>query len=94
MISLDNADSLREQLKTTRYGPFLKGREDDPLEKIGQSRLMTFYRRIMSSGSPSITIPIAYINLYQNELRNIIHTIESVRYSLAPEETERYLILV
>jgi len=94
MISLDNADSLRELLKATHYGPFLKEREDDSLEKIGQTRLMTFYRRIMASGSPSIIIPIAYINLYLNELRNIIHTIESVRYSLTPEETERYLILV
>ena len=94
MISLSHADQLRELLKTTHYGRFLIGNEDDSFEKIGQTRLMAFYRRLMASGRPSVVIPIAYINLYHNELRNIIHMVECVRYGLKPEKTEKYLVLV
>ncbi|MDR0292630.1 MAG: V-type ATPase subunit [Oscillospiraceae bacterium] len=94
MLSLEDADSLREILKKTYYGPFLEGRDGDTLEKIGQLFLMGYYRRQMAGGTPSVFMPIAYINLYRNELNNLVHIIESVRYGLAPEITEKYLILL
>ena len=93
IVSLEDAGGLRELLKKTPYGPFLAGREEDSLERIGQICLMSFYRRQMASGVPSVFMSIAYINLYQNELRNLIRTIESVRYGLAPEEAGKFLVL-
>ena len=93
MISREDAGNLRELLKKTAYGPFLAGRENDSLERIGQICLISFYRRQMASGVPSVFIPIAYINLYQNELRNLVRTVESVRYGLAPEEAAKFLVL-
>ncbi|MDR1669276.1 MAG: V-type ATPase subunit [Oscillospiraceae bacterium] len=94
MISLENADGLRGLLARTHYAPYLAGRDGDSLEKIAQICLMTFFRRQMAGGFPSVFMPIAFINLYQNELQNLIHTIESVRYSLPPEAVERNLILI
>ncbi|MDR0326078.1 MAG: V-type ATPase subunit [Oscillospiraceae bacterium] len=94
MISLGNAEGLRGLLKKTYYGPFLEGREEDSLEQTGQLCLMSFYRRHMAGGTPSVFMPIAYISLYQNELRNIIHTIEGVRYGLTPEDAEKTLVML
>ncbi len=87
-------ESLRGLLERTHYGPDLAGHEGDSLEKIGQICLMSFFRRQMAGGFPSVFMPIAYINLYQNELQNLIHTIESVRYGLPAETAGRHLVII
>ncbi len=92
MLSLGGADNLRELLQKTWYAPYLAGRGGDTLEKIGKRCLVSFYKRHMACGEPSEFMPIAYVNLYQNELQNLIHTIEGVRYGLPPETIQKYLV--
>ncbi len=94
MIALESAEGLRALLARTHYGSYLAGHDEDSMEKVGQLCLMTFFRRRMAGGVPSVFMPIAYINLYQNELQNLIHTIESVRYGLPAESTKKHLVIL
>lgn len=94
MIALENPGGLSSLLEQTYYGRYTAGRESLSLEMMGQTILMMFFKRHMAGGEPSVFMPIAYINLYQNELRNLIHIIESVRYGLDAEAAEKFLILL
>ncbi|MDR1692408.1 MAG: V-type ATPase subunit [Oscillospiraceae bacterium] len=94
MIALDNAEGLRGLLARTFYRKDAAAHPNDSLEKLGQICLMNFFRQQMTGGAPSVFMPIAYVNLFQNELQNLIHTIESVRYGLPAETAERYLVIL
>jgi len=51
-----------------------------------------FYKKMLRESQPSIGMIFLYLHLKDIDIRNIITTIEGVRYSLAAEEIKKYLI--
>jgi len=95
LYSAESTGKMRELLfRHKRYGRFLRERQDlgmhmEILARLYQQR---FFRKHIVMEMPSLFTPVAFYHLFDNELRNLIHSVECVRYRLTPEETAYFLV--
>ena len=91
MLDAPSADAALEALKGTEYELFAN-RGDNTVEEV-KNKLRYDYckKRIRFSSYPSIVM-LCYVRLAENEVDNITHIIEGIRYNISPDEIKKLLI--
>lgn len=84
--------SFMRLFRSTKYGKYLK---EDSYEYIELATQDLLYRLSLQalrfSVYPSVVM-LAYVNLLETELDNIIHIVEGIRYNVRPDAISRLLI--
>lgn len=87
----DNAEMIRV-LEKTKYGKHLSGEAFDHIEQmIREIRYQKSRRDFRFSNHPLI-VTLSYARLLENEVKNVIHIIEGIRYRISPEEIRSLLV--
>lgn len=83
-----------DKVKETQYGFMFKGcPEDDTFIERRMNRYLYFkMKRAKRKYSLDLSVLLAYLELIEFEIRDIISMIENVRYEMDYEETRKYLI--
>lgn len=89
-----NIDELIKKVKETPYGFMFKG---DSTQDIFMERRINRYmyfkqKSILKNFKPDISIILAYMNLREFEIRDIVSIIENVRYNMSFDDAKKYLI--
>jgi len=87
-----NVTEFNEILLKTPYAKIFKINEEQMWEINSMNFMYGFYKKMLRESQPSIGMIFLYLHLKDIDIRNIITTIEGVRYSLAAEEIKKYLI--
>lgn len=81
-----------EKFRTTKYGKYLK-KENYAYIELATSELL-FNKSIHDlrfSVHPRVVM-VAYLNLFENEIDNIFHIIEGIRYGMPVDEINKLLV--
>lgn len=92
MVESADADAALAVLADTRYAEFFAQGSFEYIEEGANRVLYDYNRKLLATSTSSAVAMMAYLNLKQLELQNIITIIESVRYGLHPAETEKLLV--
>ena len=90
LVSAATAAEVLALLKTSYYGPYVEGAEQEP-EKMAARIRFDVARRGIHEPMPTVIAPLAFLYLTEMELRNIIHVVECVRYGLPAERTMTFI---
>ncbi len=91
LIGLFEAKDTNEaidELKKTYLSEIAEKAENGKISHAAENFMFSLLSKTVSRSTDPQTVMFAYFNLAQAEIRNIIHIIEGVRYSLGPEEIE------
>lgn len=69
-------------LRSSPYGKVFSAHDFTHIEEYYYQYLYEFNRKAITSGTPSIYTPVAYLSLRQVELKNLVNSIEFVRYGV------------
>jgi len=94
IISAENEQAVLDIISSTKYRSLFGDKNYKYPEKYLFKFTYDFYKKIMLTSFSSIMIPVAYFNLKDIEIKNLITIIESKRYGLTEEETIENLILI
>lgn len=90
-LEAGDAESALGTFKGTPYEPFAD-RGDSSVEDVVGRLLYDYCRKkIRFSSTPSVVM-LCYVRLAENEVNNITHIIEGIRYNIPPDEINRLLI--
>lgn len=78
-------------LRSSPYGKVFSSHHYTHIEEYYYQFLYEFNRKLLSSGTPTVYTPVAYLNLREVELKNLISLIECVRYGVQPSQASGYL---
>lgn len=92
ILEAPDANAALSLIGATRYGAYFAPGSFEYIEEAANSAIFAFNKRMLSSATSSATATVAYLNLKQLELTNLITIIESVRYGLHPADTEKLLV--
>lgn len=91
MLQCDTAADVLAVVNKTRYGKFLP--KDGVIERKTQiMQLRINEKNLRFSNCPQVVL-LSFVGILENEMYNITHIIEGIRYHLSPEEMLQYLIL-
>ncbi len=93
MLASDSAEEALNLFKASKYGKYLDERYMGRLEKCTHIALQTFFKKRLRFSTVPEAVMFCYFFILENEVKNIIHITEGVRYALPPEEIESFLIL-
>lgn len=91
---LESADvpALTETLRHTVYGKAAALFSDGVIEhKTGEAQLLACTHALRYSTVPQMVL-MGFVGIQQNEMNNLIHIAEGLRYGLAPEEIGAFLV--
>ena len=91
MLEAESAEDALATLKGTDYDLFSHRGEHTVEEVKNKLRYDYCKERIRFSSYPSIVM-LSYVRLAENEVDNITHIIEGIRYNISPDEIKRLLI--
>lgn len=91
LLAASSPDEVLELLKKTRYGKYLPAGDMVIERKTAIMQLRINEKQLRYSTHPE-TVFLSYIGIMENEMQNVTHIIEGIRYSLPPEEIMKYLI--
>jgi len=80
-------------LADSRYGPLATGVGEKDFEKTYYSLIAQNGRRIMYGAVPTALTALAYIELKEIEMRNLITIVEGIRYGVTPSKIMDYLVV-
>ena len=92
LYETDGPAEMRLALESTFYGDFVRRWPEESLERVSRRYFLRFFGRHVSSGTPSLIVPVAFFQIYEIELKNLIHVIECVRYGIPAESAMSYVI--
>lgn len=91
LLAASSPDEVLELLKKTRYGKYLPAGDMVIERKTAIMQLRINEKQLRYSTHPE-TVFLSYVGIMENEMQNVTHIIEGIRYSLPPEEIMKYLI--
>ncbi len=91
LYEADSDEQVMTLLSASAYGKFFSSQEFSHIEEYYYQFLYAFNRRHISDGIPSVYTPMAYLSLRDVELKNLINSIEFVRYGIAPSRAPAFL---
>lgn len=91
-IDEDSAEAIMGNLKESPYRSYLGTHEFLFIENTTEFIKHQIFRRLLKFSTHPDVIIIAYMELLDQEIQNIIDIIEGVRYRLSPEKIESTLI--
>ncbi len=94
LIQAKDIDEMKEVLKESSYYFLLDHTKtiDLYMERRRQRYMYYHYLKLFTEKNRGIAVIIAYIRLLDYEVEDITAVIESKRYRMNPDETEKYLI--
>ncbi len=92
MIAAKNAEEVYEIIKKTSYAKLFSEHKFSFIEQYEYEIVLEISKTAMRSGTPSISIPVAYFNLKEIEIKNIIAIIEGKRYNMSYDDIKKHLI--
>lgn len=92
MLLSNSAEEALRLFKASKYGKYLDEKNIDRLEKCTRIALQTFFAKQLRFSTVPEVVMFCYMFILDNEVKNIIHITEGVRYALPPEEIENFLI--
>lgn len=92
IIDAPDADAALNYIGATRYGAYFVQGSFEYVEAAANHAVFAFNRQLLATSTSSAVATMAYLNLKQLELQNLITIIESVRYGLHPADTEKLLV--
>lgn len=87
-----NADEAKEMLKKTPYSKLFSEHKVSYLEQYEFELIYHISKAAMRNGIPSVNVPVAYFNLKEIEIKNIIAIIEGKRYNMSYDDIKKHLI--
>lgn len=87
-----NRDEMRAMIENTPYAWLINNYECDTMDEYRTLLEYELCRRFMRTSFEGGSIFTAHIGLSENELKNIVHIIEGVRYGMLPDRIEKLLI--
>lgn len=92
LCTAGSADEVLTILQGSRYGRYFPS-EDAAIEQKTQAmELRINEKNIRFSTRPEVVM-FSYLGILENEIRNITHIVEGIRYNLSAEEIAAYLVL-
>lgn len=91
MLEASTAQEALSTLNGTEYALFANRGEHTVEEIKNKIRYDYCKEKIRFSSYPSIVM-LCYVRLAENEVDNITHIVEGIRYNISPDEIERLLI--
>lgn len=92
LLECKDAAALTATLKRTVYGKQAALFADGVIEhKTNEALLRTWAHRLRYSTIPQIVL-ISFVGIQENEMNNLVHIAEGIRYGLPPEEIAAFLI--
>lgn len=92
MVEAPDADAALSTLADTPYADFFVPGSFEYIEEGANRVIYAYNKKLLATSTSSAVAMMAYLNLKQLELQNIITIIEGVRYGLHPAETEKLLV--
>lgn len=92
MVCCSNVDEVNILLANSRYKNYFAGRGDVGADNFYFDYAYSISRSALAYGRPSLNTVVAYINLKNIEIRNLIRIIECVRYNLSYGEIVAQII--
>lgn len=93
ILQENDAEAARKAIFETRYGPSFKQYNFEYLEKYCDQIQYNYHKRLVMMATTTPVLVTSYMHLKNTELNNVINIIEGIRYSLAPSEINKLLIL-
>lgn len=92
LLECRNAAELTEVLKHSVYGKLPQLFQDGIIEhKTNEALLHTYAHKLRFSTVPQVVMT-AFIGIQENEMTNLTHIAEGIRYGLPPEEIAAFLV--
>jgi len=79
-------------LKNTVYGKALKANDLDYFEDVAQRYLYRWFLKTLRFSTNPTVVMFCYVYLLENEIRNITHIIEGIRYGVPAADIKEMLI--
>ncbi len=92
MQRADTAQDVLSVVRKTRYGKYLPENDGIIERKTHAMQLRINEKNLRFSTCPQVVL-LSFVGILENEMHNVTHIIEGVRYGLGPEEMLPYLIL-
>lgn len=92
MLHAETAEEVLRLVRKTRYGKYLPEGNDIIERKTHTMQLRINERNLRFSTCPQVVL-LSFVGIIENEMHNVTHIIEGVRYALGPEEMLQYLVL-
>ena len=92
LYSAPDEQSLFHTLRQTSYSKIFSGVDYSYPEQYYYKAIYDFNRARISREIPSVYTPMAYMEIKETELQNLIYINECVHYGLSPEAIGTYLI--
>ncbi len=86
-----DAESALKTLENTEYAAFAHRGEQSVEQVESKLKYDQAKSRVRFSTLPSVVM-MSYVTLAKNEIENLTHIIEGIRYNISPEEISRMLI--
>ncbi len=92
LLSFASAEDVLQWMGNSEYKKFFLKYQSYSMDEIAQQALYNAsLHHFRFSSNPSVVL-MSYVLLFENEISNITHIIEGIRYSVPPEEIEKLLI--
>lgn len=88
----ESADAVLEVLKASCYGQYFPESGVSIEQRTQAMELRIHEKNIRFSTRPEVVM-LSYIGILENEITNVTHIIEGIRYNLPAEEITAYLVL-
>lgn len=92
MINSKTSKEVLDIVDTTPYSKLFQNSKFPYIEQYLYNFIKMFSKLIMRSGIPSINVSIAYLNLKEIEIKNIISVIEGKRYNMNVDEIKKHFL--
>lgn len=86
MINAPDHEAAVEVVKRSPYRTLFAFEGCQSIDDYVTMYLWRFNRRMLASPEPSVYTPLAYLNLREIEIQNLVKIIECVRYGMKPQD--------
>lgn len=91
LVHASSANEVLELVEKTKYGKFLPDGDGIIERKTAIMELRINEKKMRFSTYPEVVF-LSFIGILENEMYNLTHIIEGIRYALPPDEILKYLI--
>ncbi len=92
MVNAPSWQEAYELIFESHYGDFFKEFSFDTVEDYYREYIFDSSKRLLQCRQASICVPVAYLNIKNMEIKNLINIIEGVRYLVDVKDITRHLV--
>lgn len=92
LIDSDSKEEIINIIGSVRYKKYYKQNDDRSVEQITREALIKECTKKIRYSQNPIVCMLCYSTLAENEIKNITHIIEGIKYNLSPDEISQILV--